>query len=101
MNAIKRASIYLIRKKVRTLLLLCLLFLMSLSVLIGFSLKESTERELERLRLSMASGFVLRADTDNEMYQERSDFGNGSSATHYAGPMITDEMMEKYAPWTG
>ena len=61
MNAIKRASIYLIRKKVRTLLLLCLLFLMSLSVLIGFSLKESTERELERLRLSMASGFVLRA----------------------------------------
>ena len=78
-NAIKRASIYLIRKKVRTLLLLCLLFLMSLSVLIGFSLKESTERELERLRLSMASGFVLRADTDNEMYQERTDFGNGAS----------------------
>ena len=52
-NAIKRASIYLIRKKVRTLLLLCLLFLMSLSFLIGFSLKDSRERELDGLRLCM------------------------------------------------
>ncbi len=101
MNVIKRAILYLKRKKARALLLFSLLFLMSLTVLVGFSLKGSTERELERLRLSMASGFVLRADTDNEMYQERSDFGNGSSATHYAGPMITDEMMEKICSLDG
>ncbi len=101
MNAIKRAILYLKRKKARALLLFSLLFLMSLTVLVGFSLKGSTERELERLRLSMASGFVLKADTDNEMYQERTDFGNGASATHYAGPTVTDEMVKKICSLDG
>lgn len=101
MNVIKRAILYLKRKKARALLLFSLLFLMSLSVLVGFSLKGSTERELERLRLSMASGFVLKADTDNEMYQERTDFGNGASATHYAGPTVTDEMVKKICSLDG
>ena len=100
-NVIKRAILYLKRKKARALLLFSLLFLMSLSVLVGFSLKGSTERELERLRLSMASGFVLKADTDNEMYQERTDFGNGASATHYAGPTVTDEMVKKICSLDG
>ncbi|MCI8785303.1 MAG: ABC transporter permease [Eubacterium sp.] len=101
MNTIKRVCLYLIRKKVRTLLLLSVLFLMSLTVLVGFFLKGSTERELERLRLSMASGFVLKVDTDNEMYWEKTDFGNGASADHYAGPMITDAMVEKICSLDG
>ena len=100
-NAVKRACLYLKRKKTRALLLLCLLFLMSLSILVGFSLKGSTEQELERLRLSMASGFVLKADTNNELYWERTDFGNGASATHYAGPMVTDAMVEKICSLDG
>lgn len=97
MNVRRRAVLYLIRKKGRTLIFLCLLFLMSISVLIGFSLKESTEQELERLRLSMASGFILRVNTENEMYKEVTEYENGATATHYAGPMITDEMKEKYS----
>ena len=100
-NAVKRACLYLKRKKTRALLLLCLLFLMSLSILVGFSLKGSTEQELERLRLSMASGFVLKADTNNELYWERTDFGNGASATHYAGPTVTDEMVKKICSLDG
>ena len=95
MNIRKRAGLYLIRKKGRAALLFCLLFLMSINILIGFSLKESTERELDRLRLSMASGFILKANMDNEMYKEVTDYGNGATSTHYAGPMVTDEMIEK------
>ena len=72
-----------------------LLFLMSISVLIGLSLKESADKELDRLRLSMASGFILKANADNEMYKEVTDYGNGATSTYYAGPMITDEMIEK------
>ncbi len=95
MNVIERASLYLKRRKGRMLLLLCLLFLMSTSVLLGFSLKESTEQELERLRVSMSSGFILKANTENEMYKEVTDYENGTSSAHYAGPMITDKMVEK------
>ena len=95
MNVMKRAILYLKRKKGRMLLLFCLLFLMSISILTGFSLKESTERELDRLRLSMASGFIMKADMDNEMYKEVTDYGHGATSTHYAGPMVTDEMIEK------
>ena len=95
MNIKKRAGLYLIRKKGKAALLFCLLFLMSISILIGFSLKESTERELDRLRLSMASGFIMKANMDNEMYKEVTEYENGATSTHYAGPMVTDEMIEK------
>lgn len=95
MNIKKRAGLYLIRKKGRATLLFCLLFLMSISILTGFSLKESTEQELDRLRLSMASGFIMKANMDNEMYKEVTDYGNGVTSTHYAGPMVTDEMIGK------
>ena len=56
-----------------------LLFLMSISVLIGLSLKESADQELDRLRLSMASGFILKANADNEMYKEVTDYGDRKS----------------------
>ena len=95
MSARKRAGLYLIRKKGRTLLMLCLLFLMSISVLVGISFKESTEKELERLRLSMASGFILEVNQENEMYREVVDLGQGASATRYVGPLIMDETVEK------
>ena len=95
MNVMKRAILYLKRKKGRMLLLFCLLFLMSISILTGFSLKESTERELDRLRLSMASGFILKANTDNELYKEVKTYEKGPSSTVYVGPMVTDEIDRK------
>ena len=95
MDIKKRAGLYLIRKKGRAALLFCLLFLMSISILTGFSLKESTERELDRLRLSMASGFIMKANTDNELYKEVKTYEKGPSSTVYVGPMVTDEMIEK------
>ena len=88
MNFMKRAILYPIRKKGRMLLMLCLLFLMSLSILIGISFKKSTEKELNSLQKKMASGFFLKADTDNEMYREAGAYGNV-----YAGPRITEEMI--------
>ena len=72
-----------------------LLILMSISVLIGLSLKESADQELDRLRLSMASGFILKANTDNELYKEVKTYEKGPSSTVYVGPMVTDEMIEK------
>ena len=90
MNFRKRAILYLIRKR-KILLILCLLLLMSLSTLIGISFKKSTEKELDKLQKEMASGFLLQADTDNEMYRTAGKHGGNS----YDGPRITEEMIDR------
>ncbi len=95
MNFIRRAGIYLVRKKGRTLLMLCLLLFMSLFVLVGISFLKSAQSELDRLRLSMASGFVLEVNTENELYREHISFEKGGGASIYTGPMISREMIEK------
>ena len=91
----KRAILYLKRKKGRAVAMLLLLFLMSCSVLVGISFKRSTEKEIERLRQSLTSGFLLKVDTRNEMYFKTFDDGMEIERYDYAGPMITEEMIEK------
>ena len=91
MNFIRRAGLYLVRKKGRMLLMIFLLFLMSISVLVGISFKESAEKELDNLRKSMASGFVLKVNFENERYHTVDEHGN----TLYDGPMINEDMIEK------
>ena len=77
MSYMKRAVLYLKRKKGRAIAMLLLLFLMSCSVLVGVSFKESTEKEIERLRQSLTLGFLLKVDTRNEVYFKTFDDGMG------------------------
>ena len=95
MSYMKRAVLYLKRKKGRAIAMLLLLFLMSCSVLVGVSFKESTEKEIERLRQSLTSGFLLKVDTRNEMYFKTFDDGMEIERYDYAGPKITEDMIEK------
>ena len=74
----------------------CLLLLMSFSILIGSSIQKSAEKELDRLKKSMASGFILKADTDNELYQ-----GAGKYGIVYNGPRISEEMIGKIVSLDG
>ena len=91
----KRAILYLKRKKGRAVAMLLLLFLMSCSVLVGISFKRSTEKEIEHLRQSLASGFLLKVDTRNEAYFKTFDDGIGIERYDYAGPKITEKMIGK------
>lgn len=91
----KRAGLYLRRKKGRVILLTVLLFLMSCSVLIGFSFKESAEKEADSLRQSLASGFVMQADSKNETYYNYVDLSDGRQIWLYDGPMITESMIKE------
>ena len=100
-SSMKRAILYLKRKKARAVAMLLLLFLMSCSVLVGVSLKKSTEKEMEQLRQSLASGFLLKVDTRNEMYFKTFDDGIGIDRYDYAGPMITEGMIEKILSMDG
>ena len=74
MDGIKRAGLYLVRKKRRVFLLLCIFLGMSFSVLIGISFKNSAENQLDKLRKSMASGFVFKANVENKTYWEHVDY---------------------------
>lgn len=93
MSVWKRAMLYLRRKKGRTALLGGLLLVMSCFVLVGISLKDSAKKQTDNLRQSLATGFVLKADTNNETYLQRID-GEGYSYIGYVGPRINREMIE-------
>ena len=101
MNCIKRAGLYLVRKKRRVFLLLCIFLGMCLSVLAGISFKKSAENQLDRLRKTMASGFVFKANIENEMYWEHVDYGNAGGGYFYNGPRITEEMISKILSMDG
>lgn len=94
MSIRKRAILYLIRKKSRTILLAVLMFVMSCFIMIGFSLKSSADIEADRLRKSLGTGFILKADTANKTYYEDRE-GESYSYKIYAGPRVTDEMVHK------
>ncbi len=89
------------RKKRRVFLLLCIFLGMSLSVLAGISFKKSAENQLDRLRKTMASGFVFKANVENEMYWENVDYGNAGGGYFYNGPRITEEMIGKILSMDG
>lgn len=72
-----------------------LLVLMSCSTLLGISLKENAQKEADRFRKSLASGFVMSADIRNEMYHKFVENEKGGGGYIYDGPRITDEMIEK------
>ncbi len=93
MKALKRAALYLIRKRGRTVLLTVLLLLMSCCVMIGFSFKKNTEQEADRLRKSLATGFIMEVNTENEFYHKHVD-NHGAGGIIYVGPLITGEMIE-------
>ncbi len=95
MNFLKRSVLYLTRKKGRTALMIALLFLMSCLAFLGISFKESAEGQADALRKSLATGFMLEADTENELYHKRIEYENGGGSIIYNGPNVTDEMIEK------
>ena len=89
----KRAMLYLLRKKGRGMLLIVLMFAMSCFLLIGISLKSSADKEIYNLKKTLGTGFLLEADTGNEVYYKTAD--TSYSSLIYAGPKITPEMIKR------
>lgn len=96
MSFLKRAELYIMRKKARSLILLLILFLMSVFVLIGLALKGGVDKEAEALRKSLGSSFNLKVDVNNlDLYESMEE--DGISYQIYRGPVITETMIEKIA----
>lgn len=74
MKVWKRAGLYLIRKKSRSIILFLLLFVMANLIMVGNAMRRSADDEIERIRKKLGCSFVVAADTDNPLlYEERFD----------------------------
>ncbi len=91
---IKRAFLYTIRKRGKTIILLLTLFIISTFVLTGLSILAATDQSALSLRQSVGGSIKLELDNDNSWnwtYQQ----GVGGMMVGYTGTPITDADIEK------
>ena len=91
---IKRAFLYTIRKRGKTIILLLTLFIISTFVLTGLSILAATDQSALSLRQSVGGSIKLELDNDNSRnwtYQQ----GVGGMMVGYTGTPITDADIEK------
>ena len=90
---IKRAFLYTIRKRGKTIILLLTLFIISTFVLTGLSILAATDQSALSLRQSVGGSIKLELDNDNSRnwtYQQ----GVGGMMVGYTGTPITDADIE-------
>ena len=73
MNVYKRALLYVIRKKGKSLTLFLLLFLITESVMVGISIRDGTAKAAENLRATIGASFTMSGNINNL------DFHNGEA----------------------
>ena len=71
MGMVKRAFLYVTRKKGKSILLFCVLIIMATFVLSGLSIEKATRAEQESLRKSLGGFFTLSPD-----YSENNPYGD-------------------------
>lgn len=94
MSAIRRAFLYLVRKKMRSILLFLMLFIACSFLIMGLSVKTSVDTAEDDLRRTLACSFNLKADTENESLYEPETDQYGLYYLKYAGPLVTEEIRE-------
>ena len=73
MNVYKRALLYVIRKKGKSLTLFLLLLLITVSVMVGVSIRDGTAKAAENLRTTIGASFTMSGNINNL------DFHDGES----------------------
>lgn len=89
MNILKRAVLYVIRKRSRTILLLFILVVVSTLTLSGLSIINATTDSSEQLRESTGAGFTMEPNLSSAT---KETIGN---TTSYKQEHITEEMINK------
>ena len=65
MNVYKRALLYVIRKKGKSLTLFLLLLLITMSVMVGISIRNGTAKAAENLRATIGASFTMSGNINN------------------------------------
>lgn len=99
MSFIKRAFLYVIRKKGKSALLFFILLIMATFVLTGLAIGRATKLAQQRLRRSMGGSFHVTVDyTDNNPYlHKETDYEEGGSSGFimYSAEQLSSEMVGK------
>ena len=90
MNTFKRAWLYLLRRRGRSVLLFLILFIVAVLTMLGLTIKSSAAHEMDTLRQSLAGGFTMEINSDNvSLLTENPETGY----KEYTGSYITQEMI--------
>ncbi len=101
MGILKRAILYVTRKKGKSILLFCVLFLVVLLTLIALSIQQGTSKAARDLRLSYGSTFTLKVrydETNPDLWDITEYYVDGElqgSGKTWAGPVIDDELIQQ------
>lgn len=97
MNVFKRAFLYLIRKKMRSILLLLLLFFMGLFILAGLSIRSGANQAAEEMRKTISTGLEIKmnAVSGEEIYATRYN-EDGELIRALKHSLITESVAEKF-----
>lgn len=91
---LKRAFFYMTRKKGKSLIIFCILFILSTLVITGLSILTAAEQAALSLRQSVGGSIRLELDknnSDNWTYQQ----AVGGTLVDYTGEPITDDEIQK------
>ena len=94
MSTWKRAFLYTVRKKVKTVILFLLLLAMSTFTLTGLSIYKAADNSASSLRQSIGGSIRLELDENNRanwQYQQAA----GGTMVGYTGTPITDSIFAK------
>ena len=94
MSSLKRAWLYVIRKKSRSILLFLVTFVLACCLLAGAALKSSADAEAEQVRQSLGSSFMITVDSTNPANYVEKDY-YGMLMDSYVGPVLTMEDVEQ------
>ena len=94
MQFIKRGSLYLLRHKIKSLILVAIICLVSLLLLAGAAMKQASENAFWEIRMAASEKLVLQIDTDKAGYGQVTEQEWGSASV-YQGDYITQEIIDK------
>jgi hypothetical protein len=97
LGLLKRAWLYIIRKKGRSILLFLVLFVTAAFMLAAISIYATSTAEMQRVRETLGSSFKLEPDLDvaNESLWVRMELENGSSGAYYIGPALSENVVDQ------
>ncbi len=102
MGVVKRAYLYVTRKKVRSILLFLIFFVSGLFLLTGLSIKQGAKKAAEDVRKTLTAGLRIETNIpDPYAITEDSINEDGEKVTTYLAPLIREHHIEEFLETEG
>ena len=93
MNFLKRSWLYITRKKLKSLIILTILFILSLTLLSSLVIKKSTDLEAKNISKALRLGFTLG---NNQRTNPGTDRGSGTVSSSMIDQIVESKDISDY-----